>query len=695
MLERLEQIPGIGPKRAKTLREIGIKDIRSLLAFFPNRYIFRDSISEVEGAKDGDNITLLGTVEGAKYIRPRRLLKIEFTDTASNPFSIFLYGPRGRINAFPVDKQYLIWGKIQNGNGDYYFIHPQLEAIGQEDEITSIDDTFKYFPVYPMRQKLRENNLSERVLHKCIKYAAKANLKFYKDPLPEEIRKRNDLIELSHAIWHLHFPDNREDIEKARRRFAFTELFERQSIFELRRRLSQRVDSPVIQPGEKYEAFQSMLGFELTNAQKLAWMDILRNIASGNRMTRLLQGDVGSGKTILAMLAAVAAIDSGLQVAFIIPSTVLSYQHFKNFEKAMEKLDIPIALLTGKTKPRRREHFLRNIKTGYYKLVIGTQALLSDKVVFKDLGLVIIDEQHKFGVSQRMRLLEKQTTAHFIMMSATPIPRTCALADYGDLDITSVKALPNHQAGRRTFLRNKNARENVYDFIEDKINKNQRAFVVYPIIEDSEKMSVESAKKGYENLCKKFGKDNVAFLHGRMPEERKVKTFQAFSDGKFKILAATSVIEVGIDIPEATVMLIEDADFFGLSQLHQLRGRIGRGKKEGYCILITRAKPESESFERLKMFAETEDGFEISEIDLELRGEGELLGRTQSGVNFLRYAKWHGEENMLEITTEEAKKLFEKDSNELRIWMKYIIKNYGLPDGEGNPFEKNTPEAAL
>ncbi len=620
----IEELKDVGEARAKILRNNEIATLADILLDFPKRYIHRKTAVPISTVEEGTFTTILGLVRGVSFNRKGRTgtLTVNVCDESGKARLIFFKSPGWRAAQFELGKEVLIWGDTIFRDGKLEFHHPDYEFSSEGDS--------RVIPVYRVLEDDEGGKIGQ-ILHSKLVKNALDFVKFAPDLIPEDILRQIGLSGLRETIERLHFPKCYADVENARSRLAFDEMFLLQTIFAKRRFEAHNDKStPIVTPSKKFAAVKRNLPFELTHGQNEALSAIVENLASPGRSSILLSGDVGSGKTVLAMLAAVATADSGCQSALIVPSLLVARQHADTIANLANCAGIRVGLLTGES---QSDELRRALKCGDIDIVVGTQALLSEHLAFKKLGLVIIDEQHLMGVLQRLEL-PKREGAHVIMLSATPIPRSTALALFGDLDLVELREYPKTRTGTRTYLRGESARNAVWDFIEGRISAGERAFVVYPRIEGEDFSALEF---GFGKLCERFG-DKVGFVHGGLDERDKHKAIEAFRTGNTPILSATTVISVGIDVPEATVMLVEHADRFGLAQLHQLRGRVGRAEKAGYCILMCTTPRESRSLKRLKSLASTKDGFEIAKIDLEERREGELLNIAQSGKNNLCFA---------------------------------------------------------
>jgi len=624
LTQKTSILPGIGSVRADALSAVGFDTIADLIACPPRKYIHRKTAIPLSEIEDGDDATALVRVVEKDYIRKgkRGNLRLLVKDESEEAVVLFFNAPRWMSGKFSRGAELLIWGKAKRDGLGLRFAHPDFEFSSESEK--------KLIPVYPNSKLLVDVRFGQKLRSKII-LGILDKMANIPDPVPEVILDDLGLPRFSKALRDLHAPADLKSLESAKRRFAFDELLLLQLVFTLRKkRACEDTQARPVKPGTLFAGLKSALPFKLTDGQNRALAGILESLNSPGRSMLLLSGDVGSGKTVVALLAACAAVDSGLQVALIVPSLLVARQHADFVADIAKPLGAEIGLLTGES---GSPELIKRLLSGKIDIIIGTQALLSPKVKFKNLGLVIIDEQHRFGVKQRLTLPEREG-AHTLLLSATPIPRTAALALYGDLDLQVLRGFPGIRAGVKTYLRDESSRPAVWDFIGERIKTGERVFIVHPRVEGDD---FSAATFGFENLQKRFpGK--TALLHGTMAETEKNRVFADFRTGKSPILATTSLIEIGVDVPEATVVIIESAEKFGLAQLHQIRGRVGRADRPGYCILLTGKEKGSRSWNRLKTFSETNDGFEIAKQDLIERREGEILSLSQVGKPDLDFA---------------------------------------------------------
>lgn len=641
-----------------------IQQFGDLLSHYPYRYFDRTQLTKIASInKDGEYVQILGTLvnifeEGAG--RKKRLVATLYDDTGRIEL-VWFQGAQWMKKSLVENERYIVFGRAALFNGVFNIPHPEVDVWNAETAIAGMQ------PVYPTTEKLKARGLNNRSFAKLTQaLIEKIGPSDVPEVLPANIIQQYKLCSRYQAIKWIHYPDSEQHMQIARYRLKWEELFASQlAIARVRQQHS-------IQPGWKFEKvgdnfnrfFKEFLPFDLTNAQKRVLKEIRVDTATGKQMNRLLQGDVGSGKTIVAVMSMLLALDNGFQACLMAPTEILVQQHYQSIRRMLDKMQIPVALLTGTTKGKERKNILKGLADGTISVVIGTHALLEEKVQFKNLGLAIIDEQHRFGVGQRARLWAKNETApHVLVMTATPIPRTLAMTMYGDLDVSVIDELPPGRQEIKTVHRTDMNRPRVMEFIRAEIDKGRQAYIVYPLIEESEKMDYENLMQGYEQV-KVFFPDHkyrIAMVHGRQEADLRERNMQRFASGDAHILVATTVIEVGVDVPNATIMLIESAERFGLSQMHQLRGRVGRGGEQSYCILLTGNKQSQESAQRIKIMTTTSNGFIIAEQDLAMRGPGELHGTKQSGILKFKLADIVADADILEQTRNAALELISED----------------------------------
>lgn len=641
----IEYLKGVGPQRGEVLRsELNIANFGDLLSHFPFRYIDRSRfylISEIK--EDLPYIQLKGkisriTAHGNK--RTTRMTAILTDEQGNNLELVWFQGIKWVKTFLKTGVVYIVFGKPTYFNGKPNIVHPEVEELSLAEKFSGPTLT----GVYSTTEKCKALSLDSKAFVKLMRSLITGIPTHINETLTPEILAEMQLISLRDAMVNIHFPANEDWLAAATKRLKFEELFYLQlRLLKIKANRTQHFQGkPVVKIGDFFNTFyKEFLPFELTNAQKRVLKEIRQDMGTGKQMNRLLQGDVGSGKTMVALLCMLMVMDNGFQACLMAPTEILAAQHFQSISEVVAQLDIKIGLLTGSTKTAHRKFLLEELKNGNINIIIGTHALIEDRVQFNDLGLVVIDEQHRFGVEQRARLWTKDTMVpHVLVMTATPIPRTLAMTLYGDLDTSVIDELPPGRKPITTMHKMEASRLAVFGFMKQQIQLGRQIYVVYPLIEESEKLDYTNLMDGYDSICKEFPlpEFRVSVVHGRMKPAEKEAEMQRFKEGFTHIMVATTVIEVGVNVPNASVMIIESAERFGLSQLHQLRGRVGRGADQSYCILITGNKLGSDARLRMKTMVGTNNGFEIAEVDLELRGPGDLAGTQQSGVVNLHIA---------------------------------------------------------
>ncbi|HBK70983.1 MAG TPA: ATP-dependent DNA helicase RecG [Flavobacteriaceae bacterium] len=678
----IEYLKGVGSARADLLRkELGLRTLADLLHFFPNRYIDRTQFFKVNQLQQNTSeVQLIGKITQLKTVKQKKgsRLVATFIDDSGGMELVWFRGMKWIKDAIKINTPYVIFGKVNKFGRSFSMPHPELELIA--DYKKSLQTVMQ--PVYPSTEMLTKRGVTNRVMAKIIQNLfIEVNAKF-QETLSDEIINELQFISKNEALFNIHFPKNQELLTKALQRLKFEELFFIQLQL-IRKNLihKTKIKGYVFDTvGENFNKFYNEhLPFELTNAQKRVVKEIRKDMITGAQMNRLLQGDVGSGKTIVALLSLLIAIDNGFQTALIAPTAILANQHFNAIVDLLKELDISVKLLTGATKTKERKLIHEALEDGSLNILIGTHALLEDKVQFKNLGLAIIDEQHRFGVAQRSKMWMKNLLPpHILVMTATPIPRTLAMSVYGDLDISVIDELPPGRKQIKTAHRFDSNRLSVFKFMKEEIEKGRQIYVVYPLIQESQKLDFKDLMDGYESITREFHKPDyqISIVHGKMKAADKDFEMDRFLKGETQIMVATTVIEVGVNIPNASVMIIESAERFGLSQLHQLRGRVGRGAAQSYCILMTSFKLTSDAKTRLKTMVDTNDGFEIAEVDLKLRGPGDLMGTQQSGILDLNIADLVKDAHILKRARTIATQVLKNDPNLKNEKHKYIKKAY-------------------
>lgn len=664
----IKYLQGVGPQRAAILnKELQIYSLRDLLYYFPYKYVDRSRlyyIHEIDG--NMPYIQLNGEVLSFETIgegRQRRLVG-HFSDGTGIVDLVWFQGLKYVMGKYKAHEEYIVFGKPTVFNGRINIAHPDIDPAG---ELTL--SSMGMQPYYNTTEKMKRSGLNSHTLEKLMKNLFQTlQCEVIDETLSPQLIHTHRLMPLTEALYNIHFPQSPDLLRKAQYRLKFEELFyiqlnilrytkERRNKF--RGLLFERV-------GEVFNTFYSQnLPFQLTGAQKRVIKEMRRDMGSGRQMNRLLQGDVGSGKTLVALMTMLIALDNGYQACMMAPTEILATQHYETIRRFLEGMDVRVELLTGTVKGKRRETILRDLLTGAVNILIGTHAVIEDTVNFSSLGLVVIDEQHRFGVAQRAKLWAKNTCPpHVLVMTATPIPRTLAMTLYGDLDVSVIDELPPGRKPIQTVHQFDNRRASMYAFIRKQIQEGRQAYIVYPLIQESEKMDIKNLEEGYLHICEEFPEYKVSKVHGKMKPAEKDEEMQRFLANETQIMVATTVIEVGVNVPNASVMVIENAERFGLSQLHQLRGRVGRGADQSYCILVTGYKLTEETRKRIEIMVQTNDGFEIAEADLKLRGPGDLEGTQQSGVAFdLKIADIARDGQLLQYVREVAEKLLDSDPN--------------------------------
>ncbi|NMB73139.1 MAG: ATP-dependent DNA helicase RecG [Bacteroidales bacterium] len=661
-------LPGVGPKRAELLnRELNIYTFRDLLYYFPYKYVDRTRFYTVrEISPDFPMVQIRGTFVNFSMAgkgNSRRLIGL-FSDGTGVLEVVWFRGLKWITQSIKPGKEYVLFGKPTLFAGKLNLVHPEIEdSAVRENQVNTALQAF-----YSTTEKLKENFLSSRAILKLLNSLIRLASGKITETLPLWLVEKYRLMPLYDALVQIHFPENADQLARARYRLKFEELFYIQLNILLQKNLrSKRKNGFVFSSvGEFFNTFYHRhLPFELTGAQKRVLKEIRKDLGSGFQMNRLLQGDVGSGKTLVALMSMLLAIDNGYQACLMAPTEILANQHYKTLCRFLGDMPVNIELLTGSTKPAVRKRIHQNLRNGTLHILVGTHALIEESVQFSNLGLVIIDEQHRFGVAQRARLWEKNIQPpHVLVMTATPIPRTLAMTLYGDLDISVIDEFPPGRLPVKTIHLRDSARLRLFGFLKKEIEKGRQVFVVYPLISESEKMDYKDLEDGYESFVRAFPppRYSVACIHGRMKSEEKEETMQYFARGQIHILIATTVIEVGMDVPNASVMVIESAERFGLSQLHQLRGRVGRGSEQSYCILVTRDDLAEDALKRIEIMTRTSNGFEIAEEDLRLRGPGDLEGTRQSGIPFeLKIADLAQDGKLLQYVRDIALEILKED----------------------------------
>ncbi len=658
-------LPGVGPHRAKLLGdELHVHTLHDLLYTFPYKHVDRTRLYRIrELTADMPYVQIRGQILSfdTEGMGRKRRLVAHFTDGEGIVDLVWFNGIKYILSAYKTRTDYIVFGRPNAFNGRINIAHPDVDKA---DELHL--NAMGMQPYYTTTDKMKRAGLDSRALERLTANLLGRLKEEIPETLPRHIVDGLNLVSLDEALRHVHYPASAEDLRKALSRLKFEELFYIQLdiIRYARDRLLKYRGYVFARVGELFHTFyEKKLPFELTGAQKRVIREIRADMGSGRQMNRLLQGDVGSGKTLVALMSILIALDNGFQACIMAPTEILAEQHYATFGGLLSGLPVRVELLTGTVKGKRRQSVLDGLKDGDVKILVGTHAVLEDTVLFKSLGMVVIDEQHRFGVAQRARLWGKNVNPpHVLVMTATPIPRTLAMTLYGDLDVSVIDELPPGRKPVRTIHQYDNRRESLYRGIRSQLEEGRQVYVVYPLIEESEKMDIKNLEDGYEQLCHDLPEYRISKVHGRMKAAEKEAEMRDFVSGKTRILVATTVIEVGVNVPNASVMVIENAERFGLAQLHQLRGRVGRGADQSYCILVTKYQLSADTRKRIQIMTETNDGFEIAEEDLKLRGPGDLEGTQQSGVAFtLRLANLARDGQILQLARETAGKVLDDD----------------------------------
>ena len=661
----IKYLQGVGPQRASILnKELDIHSLHDLLYYFPYKYVDRSRlyyIHEIDG--NMPHIQLKGKILSYENVgegRSRRLVA-HFSDGTGVVDLVWFKGLKYVTGRYKVNEEYVVFGKPTVFNGRINVAHPDIDPA--EGLVIS---SMGLQPYYNTTEKMKRSGLNSHALEKLMKNAFSLLQSPWEETLNPKILSEHHLMPLEEALRNIHFPQNPELLRKAQYRLKFEELFYIQlNILRYSKERQKKYRGFCFERvGDVFNTFYTQnLPFQLTGAQKRVIKEIRKDMGSGRQMNRLLQGDVGSGKTLVALMSMLIALDNGYQTCLMAPTEILATQHYETISQLLFGMNVRVELLTGSVKGKKREVILKGLLTGDVKILIGTHAVLEDTVGFASLGMVVIDEQHRFGVAQRAKLWGKNTCPpHVLVMTATPIPRTLAMTLYGDLDVSVIDELPPGRKPIQTIHQFDNRRKSLYEGIRKQIDEGRQVYIVYPLIKESEKIDIKNLEEGYASICDEFPDYKVCKVHGQMKPADKDAEMQRFVSGEAQIMVATTVIEVGVNVPNASVMVIENAERFGLSQLHQLRGRVGRGADQSYCILVTSFKLSEETRKRLEIMVQTNDGFEIAEADLKLRGPGDLEGTQQSGMAFdLKIADIARDGQLLQYVREVAMKIVEED----------------------------------
>jgi len=670
----IQYIKGVGPKRALYFKKIGVEIVSDLLFLVPKRYLDYSNVVKIKDLKIGDEVTVVGRVSQVEVVKTRNrrdLVNVLLTDETGAIVLKWFNRPDLR-KKFKSGDRVVASGKV----GFFYgqqLVNPMYEIIGEQTS----EDYGSIIPIYPLTE-----GLGLWDVRRAVRISLEECLNEVEETIPSWLIEKNNLMTINDALYLLHFPSQIAAAAAARRRLVYDEFF----FFELtlaRRKANMNIQEGVSlkENGQLTQKFLALLPFSLTQGQKMVIREIIDDMAKTKPMNRLLQGDVGAGKTAVAIYAMLIAIECGYQAVLMVPTEILAEQHYLVLHKLLERIGLVPYLLTSSMKATEKKKTMLEIRDARAKLVFGTHALIEEKIEFKNLGLVVIDEQHRFGVMQRAALVNKGINPHFLVLSATPIPRTLALTLYGDLDISTLTEKPPGRGEVRTRIIKAREHREVVEFINQEVLQGRQAFIVCPIIEKSSKLDLRSAEEIYQETQVMFPHLSVGLIHGRMKTDERIRVMGDFRGGKIKILVATTVIEVGVDIPNATIMLIEHPERFGLAQLHQLRGRIGRGAQESYCFLLLDRFVSPETYERLSFFAKNNDGFVLAQKDFRLRGPGEILGKRQHGLPDIKIGDIEEDKELLFLARDDSFNLIKKDP-ELNLPENYMIKRNLMCLGE-------------
>ncbi|WP_262510681.1 ATP-dependent DNA helicase RecG [Chryseobacterium piscium] len=680
----IEYVKGIGTERAKLIKNVlAVSTVEDLLNFYPIRYIDKNKVYKVNGLQESNiEIQLKGKISNVQEILTGKVKRLtaKFNDDTGSMDLVWFQYSKWLKEQLPVNREVFIFGKINAFNNQFSMPHPEIEL----DENKEKDNRLR--PIYPSSEKLTKRGLNQKFFQVILRNICKEIPSLIQENLPESIMSSMKFLSRQQTFLNIHFPKNLEYFEKANQRLKFEESFFFQLGYALKKlhHKTQSVGNPFPIVGDHFTGFyENHLPFELTGAQKRVLKEIRMDMKKPIQMNRLLQGDVGSGKTMVALLTMLIAIDNGFQSCLMAPTEILAQQHYNGIKDLLKDTEIKVNLLTGSVKASARKIIHEELENGELSILVGTHAVLEDKVKFKNLGLAIIDEQHRFGVAQRAKLWAKnKIPPHILVMTATPIPRTLAMSFYSDLDVSVIDEMPVGRKAIITAHRREKDRTYVYHFCHEEIRKGRQIYFVYPLIEESETLDYKNLMEGLEHIMDNFSNYEVTMLHGKMKPDEKDAAMNYFASGKSQIMVATTVIEVGVNVPNASVMVIESAERFGLSQLHQLRGRVGRGAEQSYCILMTSDKMSAESRTRIRTMTETNDGFKISEVDMQLRGPGDILGTQQSGVVDFKRLDLVNDAPIIKTTKKMVDKILEADPH-LSGTDHQIIKNYYIQNYKG------------
>jgi ATP-dependent DNA helicase RecG len=669
MQTALVYLKGVGPERARLLKEeLQLRTYQDLLHFFPNRYIDRSRFYPInELPQNNAEIQIKGRITALSFVQQKRGKRMvaTFKDHTGQMELVWFRGHQWIRDQLKINEDYVIFGRLNWFKGKASMPHPELELEQNFQKNLKIS----FYPIYPSTEKLINKGISQKVIQKMVVQLLQSQSQVFSETLPKALLNQYKLISKNEALRQIHFPNDQHKLTRARLRLKFEEFFYMQMQLVLKNvQRKQKIKGHLFEKVGSYfnNFFSDHLVFELTEAQKRVIKEIRLDMGTGRQMNRLLQGDVGSGKTIVALLLMLIAIDNDYQACLVAPTEILAQQHYQSLSAQLKKINLTVALLTGSTTKKDRESIHQGLQNGELNILIGTHAVFEDTVQFKQLGLAIIDEQHRFGVAQRAKLWQKnEMPPHVLVMTATPIPRTLAMSVYGDLDLSVIDELPPGRKTVKTLHRTDANRLKVFAFLREQIALGRQVYIVYPLIQESSKLDYKDLMDGYESLSRSFPTPDyqISILHGQMKSEDKAYEMERFVQGKTQIMVATTVIEVGVNVSNASVMIIESAERFGLSQLHQLRGRVGRGADQSYCILITDSKLSREAQTRMETMTKSNDGFEIAEVDLRLRGPGNIMGTQQSGILQFKIADLIEDQALLKAARDQALRILKEDDS--------------------------------
>ena len=669
MQTALVYLKGVGPERARLLKEeLQLRTYQDLLHFFPNRYIDRSRFYPInELPQNNAEIQIKGRITAISFVQQKRGKRMvaTFKDHTGQMELIWFRGHQWIRDQLKINEDYVIFGRLNWFKGKASMPHPELELEQNFQKNLKIS----FYPIYPSTEKLINKGISQKVIQKMVVQLLQSQSQAFSETLPTALLNQYKLISKNEALRQIHFPNDQHKLTRAQLRLKFEEFFYMQMQLVLKNvQRKQKIKGHLFEKVGSYfnNFFRDHLAFELTEAQKRVIKEIRLDMGTGRQMNRLLQGDVGSGKTIVALLLMLIAIDNDYQACLVAPTEILAQQHYQSLSAQLKKINLTVALLTGSTTKKDRESIHQGLQNGELNILIGTHAVFEDTVQFKQLGLAIIDEQHRFGVAQRAKLWQKnEMPPHVLVMTATPIPRTLAMSVYGDLDLSVIDELPPGRKTVKTLHRTDANRLKVFAFLREQIALGRQVYIVYPLIQESSKLDYKDLMDGYESLSRSFPTPDyqISILHGQMKSEDKAYEMERFVQGKTQIMVATTVIEVGVNVSNASVMIIESAERFGLSQLHQLRGRVGRGADQSYCILMTGSKLSREAQTRMETMTKSNDGFEIAEVDLRLRGAGNIMGTQQSGILQFKIADLIQDQALLKAARDQALRILKEDAS--------------------------------